>query len=120
IRLASPAIFVDAAGRPMLRPGSADLDGATLEESWFRPVTWKGWHAASRLPKPEETCAATGSTYLLSGDAGALRRIAERLQRDGIGLRRAEGFGEVEVVTRPWRPLATASGEPDEPGAEEA
>ena len=55
IRLASPAVFVDAAGRPSLEPDPVlDLDGATVERRWARPVTWSGWHAASRLPKPDE------------------------------------------------------------------
>jgi CRISPR-associated protein Csx10 len=119
IRLASPAIFVDEAGRPVTAPGPLDLDGATPDRSWARPVTWAGWHAASRLPKPEETCAVAGSTYQLSGPADQLRRLAARLQRDGIGLRRTEGFGDIEIVTRPWRPRAAADGA-QEPGSETA
>lgn len=109
IRLASPAIFADAAGRPRLDPDpDLDLDhaetGAETERAWARPSTWEGWHAASRLPKPDELCAVAGSTYQITGPDEALRRLAGRLLRDGIGLRRAEGFGNVQVITRPWRP----------------
>lgn len=110
IRLASPAIFVDAAGRPVTTPDDLDLDGVTRCRPWARPVTWTGWHAASRLPKPEETCAVAGSTYELWGPPEVLRQLAARLQREGIGLRRTEGFGAVEVITSPWRPRASASG----------
>ncbi len=109
IRLASPAVFVDAAGRPRLAPDpDLDLDGATVGRSWARPVTWSGWHAASRLPKPDELCAAPGSTYRITGRAATLRRLAERLPRDGAGLRRAEGFGDIRVARGPWRPPARA------------
>ena len=104
IRLTSPGVFVDVAGRPRLEPDPVlDLDGAEVERSWARPVTWTGWHAASALPKPEELCAVTGSTYRLAGPPGVLRGLAGRLPAQGAGLRRTEGFGGIEVVTGPWR-----------------
>ena len=107
IRLASPAVFVDAAGRPSLEPDPVlDLDGATIERRWTRPITWSGWHAASRLPKPDEVCAVAGSTYRITGPPGTLRELAERLPRQGAGLRRAEGFGEIRIARHPWRPPA--------------
>jgi CRISPR-associated protein Csx10 len=105
IRLTGPAIFADAAGRPSLDPDPGlDLAGCQVERRWTRAELWEGWHAASRLPKPRELCASAGSTYRISGPAGTLRRLAERLISDGIGLRRAEGFGQMHVVTQPWRP----------------
>jgi CRISPR-associated protein Csx10 len=105
IRLTSPGVFVDVAGRPQLAPDRVlDLDGAEVERSWARPVTWTGWHAASTLPKPEELCAVTGSTYRLTGSAQVLRGLVGRLPTEGAGLRRTEGFGGIEVVTGPWRP----------------
>jgi CRISPR-associated protein Csx10 len=105
IRLDSPAILVDQGGRPRLDP-DPDLDlchEATLDRAWSRPLRWEGWHAASRLPKPLEICAAAGSTYRVTGNHDDLVRLATRLLRDGIGLRRAEGFGVVEVAYGPWR-----------------
>jgi CRISPR-associated protein Csx10 len=105
IRLVSPAVFVDTAGRPLLEPDPAlDLDGMAVADKWVRPVAWSGWHAASRLPKPAEVCAEAGSTYLLRGDREGLARLARRLLAEGLGLRRVEGFGSAEVVTQPWRP----------------
>lgn len=104
IRLVSPAILVDHGGRPRLDP-DPDLDlgrEATLGQSWSRPLRWEGWHAASRLPKPMEICAAAGSTYRLTGSHEDLVRLATRLLRDGIGLRRAEGFGVVTIAYVPW------------------
>jgi CRISPR-associated protein Csx10 len=110
IRLASPAVFVDAAGRPSLQPDPVlDLDGAIVERRWARPATWSGWHAASRLPKPDEVCAIAGSTYRITGQVGVLRDLAERLPREGAGLRRAEGFGDIRIAWQPWRPPAPAA-----------
>ena len=116
IRLVAPAVFVDAAGRPRLDPDPGlDLDAAaTGLTAWARPMTWAGWHAASRLPKPEELCAAAGSTYRIDGPHDALRGLAWRLQREGAGLRRAEGFGCIEIVTTPWRPGVPAAVTPPE------
>jgi CRISPR-associated protein Csx10 len=109
IRLASPAVFVDTAGCPSLEPDQVlDLGGARVERRWARPATWSGWHAASRLPKPDEVCAIAGSTYRITGPAGVLRDLAERLPREGAGLRRAEGFGDIRIAWQPWRPPAPA------------
>ncbi|MBT8225757.1 MAG: hypothetical protein HKP61_22365 [Dactylosporangium sp.] len=106
IRLTSPAILVDVAGRPRLDPDpELDLqETVAMNGAWFRPLRWEGWHAASKLPKPAELCAAAGSTYRLTGEHQTLQQIGDRLLRDGIGLRRAEGFGVVEVADGPWRP----------------
>ena len=110
IRLASPAVFVDAGGRPSLEPNPVlDLDGATVERRWARPAAWSGWHAASRLPKPDEACAIAGSTYQITGPADTLRELAERLPREGAGLRRPEGFGDIRIAREPWRPPAPAA-----------
>ncbi|MEO3747198.1 RAMP superfamily CRISPR-associated protein [Plantactinospora sp. B5E13] len=120
VRLTSPAVFVDPAGRPRLEPEpTLDLTpGATLlPGAWTRPVTWAGWHAASRLPKPTDLCAEAGSTYRITGPPDILATLAERLGRDGIGLRRAEGFGSVTIATGPWRP-AHPPPQPETDGAD--
>lgn len=120
IRLASPAVFVDAAGRPSLEPDDVlDLGGASVQRRWARPAIWSGWHAASRLPKPDEVCAIAGSTYRITGPAEVLRDLAGRLPREGAGLRRAEGFGDIRIAWEPWRPPAPAAPlpTPADPGA---
>jgi CRISPR-associated protein Csx10 len=106
LRLTGPAVFVDPAGRPRLEP-DRDLDlpnGIEVDAAWTRPLHWSGWHAASRLPKPTDVCAAPGSTYRLTADPAILDAFAQRVLDEGIGLRRAEGFGVVEIATAPWRP----------------
>ena len=119
VRLTSPGVFVDVAGRPRLDPDPVlDLDGAAVERTWARPMTWPGWHAASALPKPEELCAVAGSTYLVNGSPGVLCALAERLPAEGAGLRRAEGFGGVQVVTGPRRPPPATAAAATEQGAD--
>ncbi len=105
VRSLSPIILVDAAGRP-----SVDLKAA-LEEQGFGfqgsngvfagRVTTEGaggWHAASGLPKPTDLALARGSVTVLDGDPAAVAKLLDR----GIGIRRAEGFGFLELVTSAW------------------
>jgi len=111
LRLEAPAILVDRATRPLLDLPEDELSETLdtqvrVERRWLRPTLARGWHAASGLPKPVDHALAAGSTFLLSTatgtspDPAALSRLAEA----GIGLRRAEGFGEVAVNPPPWTP----------------
>jgi CRISPR-associated protein Csx10 len=98
LRLISPAILVDEYGAPTTDPTFAlqRLLGpdVSVPSHWTRPAEVTGWHTPSGLPKPVEWAAEAGSTYLLRGvPADAAARIA-----DGLGLRCAEGYGEVELV----------------------
>lgn len=101
LRLSSPAVFVTSDGRPSLVPESAQLQrilgvsSATILRSWARWGTVGGWHAASKLPKPVETVAVAGSTYVVKlGEVPTVERLIT-LQRVGLGIRRHEGFGHL-------------------------
>lgn len=115
VRLLSPAILVDDAGRPAIAlreeicrvlglSADTDLDRLRTRE-WSRPVKVGGWHAASGLPKPTEYALSMGSTLRLvlrpgvAVDSDRLSALAD----EGIGLRRVEGFGEVELNPAAWR-----------------
>ncbi|PZS33527.1 MAG: hypothetical protein DLM58_07505 [Pseudonocardiales bacterium] len=111
LRLRSPAVIVDKYGAPT-SDITAVLDrlfpsDAVLRASWTRPVRVSGWHMASGLPKPDEWALDAGSTFVVEGlpdDAAA--RLAH-----GIGLRRREGYGEIEVcdvASAPWAEQPTA------------
>jgi CRISPR-associated protein Csx10 len=122
LRLRSPAIVVDDAGRPSLDlvpellrilglPSAAVDRGRTRQ--WTRPVKVGGWHAASGLPKPTEYAIAHGSVIVLAVDRefeGGIddARLAE-LAAHGIGLRRIEGFGDIEINPPAWRPAVRAA-----------
>lgn len=62
--------------------------------------TWTGWAAAWGLPKPVTTVIAAGSVIALRAPAEqrtALLDYLTALAAEGLGERRAEGFGEVLV-----------------------
>lgn len=101
LRMESPAVFVDADGRPRPLPDPDELasvlcvDRAEVVRHWSRWEHIGGWHAASRLPKPVDVTVAAGSTYLVwTGNRPTDDALARLLSR-GLGLRRHEGFGHL-------------------------
>lgn len=106
IRTLSPTILVDNRGLP------ADDFGAAIKTAvGCAPVAvWagrvesglaSGWHAASGLPKPAEIAFAPGAVAVLRG---VDRSKLDALLDSGLGLRRNEGYGWVEIVTKAWEP----------------
>ncbi len=66
------------------------------------PERSRGWNAAHGLPRQDEWTVTRGAVYayLLEGDGSARSALVERLarlEREGIGARRNEGFGRVIV-----------------------
>jgi len=123
IRLASPAIIVDDAGRPTLDPVpeivrvlGLPASAVRTQHCWTRPVRVGGWHAASGLPKPAELAIELGSVVVLRFSEQPSTERLWQLAREGVGLRRIEGFGSVQVNPQPWR-LVQAP--PDERAATE-
>lgn len=125
IRLTSPAIIVDDAGRPSLDPVPEILrilrmPGSAIDsrQCWTRPTRVGGWHAASGLPKPVELAMELGSVAVISFREPPAPDGLQRLASEGIGLRRIEGFGTIQVNPQPWRqiqaplPQAAVSEEP--------
>lgn len=110
LRLDSPAVLVDAAGRPADRPDLALLGAllevrvTTVDRAWVRRDRVGGWNAAADLPKPDEHVVTAGSTFVLDladePDPAAVRALVDR----GIGLRRTEGYGWIDVAVGPWQP----------------
>ncbi|MCW2914726.1 MAG: hypothetical protein JWN52_2794 [Actinomycetia bacterium] len=117
LRLASPALLVDAAGRPATRPDEELLSrllGVSVRcgRAWTRTTSVGGWHAASNLPKPEELAVSAGSVFELGLNGGTAEpEGVAALLAHGLGLRRAEGYGWAELATAPWRPPAEARAE---------
>ena len=114
--LDSPAVFVDECGRTRLVPQRGDLErslrgtdgeqlaaGVTVDSAWFRPDSAGGWNAAGGLPKATEAATAAGSVFRLKFpeplSSAAQAAIADR----GLGARRTDGLGWVEIVPEPWR-----------------
>lgn len=110
VKLTSPALVVDDAGRPIFDPAQEilrvlGLPAAMPRQSmcWTRPVRVGGWHAASGTPKPIEHAMAMGSVVVLHLDPQPAPGRLAKLASDGIGLRRIEGFGAVDINPAAWR-----------------
>lgn len=107
INLQSDTILGDARG-PRYWPESANLGLPELvEKAWWLAgySQVRGWSAAWGLPKPVAPALAAGSTFVYRvprGDEGLTREVLERcvtLEQDGIGRRRDEGWGWVQICT---------------------
>lgn len=101
VRLRSPAILLDDFGGASLDLGRA-IEHACAGEvtevarAWTRPALISGWHGIAGLPKPEEWALEAGSTAVIRGVGENGIRTLTR----GLGVRRSEGYGEVELLTR--------------------
>jgi len=109
VRMVSPALFVDNDGFASRAPDLNQLSKIVgvaasdieIEESWTRWVKIGGWHAASALPKNEELAICAGSTFRIKFAQNLTPEQVDALVQHGIGLRRHEGFGHLDVLERP-------------------
>ena len=75
-------------------------DGVEFPAAFVRAGMAGGYNAALGMPKEMLSTAAMGSCIAASVPAGMrteLEQKLERLEREGIGLRRHEGYGRVRV-----------------------
>lgn len=71
--------------------------------SIVEPHAWCGWSTAWGLPKPAVRALAAGSVLLLRAPAGrreSLLNMLAQIEQEGLGERRAEGWGEILVCDR--------------------
>jgi CRISPR-associated protein Csx10 len=117
VRCKTPLIVLDDAGRPttdityeFLRRG---LERTAIVHSWVRPTLIGGWHTVSGLPKPADYALVAGTTYVVdvpAEDTNAWNQV----QVTGLGHRRREGFGVVEVDPDLWEyPKSSEQSAPD-------
>jgi len=97
VDLLAPGILSDAHGLPTLMP-ALYLGGKILTPMFgiTRPDMASGWCIAWGLPRPTHLAACMGSVYAFhwEGNLEELLPHLETLEREGIGRRREEGFGE--------------------------
>lgn len=105
VRLASPAVLLDAYGGPdlseaalvaELRRVSGDHVEVSADPSWLRTEPVSGWHMRSRLPKPLDWTLAPGTVARVTG----LTAAGWNKLQAGIGYRTDEGYGQLDIVTR--------------------
>jgi len=101
LTLASHLALHDEGGQPILgeiQPGDLGLPGATWGWRDLSAVAVPGWNAAWGLPKPDTWALQRGSVLLArvppAQEAATLARLNE-LESEGVGDRRAEGFGRL-------------------------
>ncbi len=99
IDLLSPSILDDN-NMPTLNL-KLDFKSESLKQILFlaQPVFISGWSTAYNYFKPTTYGAAAGSVYVYktSKNLGELIPLLEKLELDGIGRRRGEGYGEVKI-----------------------
>ena len=99
IKLESHALPVDR----FLRPTSdlqLEFPGIAAAAGISKPHTARGWQSAWGLPKPDDTGLEMGSVFLYRYTGTELKKLTaylQELQVKGIGLRKEEGFGRVQV-----------------------
>ena len=84
-----------------------------IERRWVRTEVVGGWHAASGLPKPADAALVAGSVFVLRPSGAVDAATLAGLVSNGLGLRRVEGFGVVDVNPAPWRFPAPVVGPQD-------
>lgn len=104
VTLQSPALFWDEylMARAWLDAASAGLHPDWQLAGWYSQMTTiAGWHAAARVPRTVTPMVAAGSCFAYKTtrpvDLHALAEWAVKLELEGVGERRDEGFGEVAV-----------------------
>jgi len=109
LTLYSDAILVDEYLRCLTSLPATYLSKAlevelTLVRTFSSYHTVSGWHAGAGLPKEDDSAITKGSTFLFrynGNDRDKLIKGLEALEKEGIGLRRNEGFGRI-VVCDPY------------------
>lgn len=95
---------VDNAFPIQKRPVHQFPSGGTIQ--WIAAVTkherLRGWNAAHGLPRQDEWSVARGSVYVYcfqgtSEEREVLIQYLSTLSKDGVGLRRNEGFGTMVI-----------------------
>ncbi|MBA3947483.1 MAG: CRISPR-associated RAMP protein Csx10 [Herpetosiphonaceae bacterium] len=102
VGLQSDAILLENGWQPTMVFSSAQLEAQTgLKADLVRVQASTqivgGWNVRWNRPKPTNIAATAGSVYLFRTDASEAEVITalEQLEAEGIGQRRAEGFGAV-------------------------
>lgn len=105
ITLQADAVLSRADGLPVMVYDAALLQAQTgltaeLVDSYASYDYIGGWNGAWDLPKPTAVVTKMGSTYVYRTTAAqdTVVQALQQLEREGIGQRRGEGFGQVRAL----------------------
>jgi len=87
----------------LIQNGFTEVPGIELVRAFSSPEHFIGWSTAWGLPKPSGLAVKGGSVmiYKVKIMTDELLRALEYLEKEGIGERKEEGFGEV-VICHPF------------------
>lgn len=106
ITLESHLSLKDSLGRPVLgnitaaHLGLKDAKSVKLCAAFLAPAVVSGWNAAQGLPKSDTHAISRGSVLAFCAPQSlqaSLQKQLEELENQGLGERRAEGFGKLTV-----------------------
>ena len=103
---------------PLLHPAEDELStlldtDVTVKRRWVRHERVGGWNRATNLPKPEELAVSAGTVYLLRCTQAPAPQRVRALCDAGLGMRRNEGFGALQLDTEGWSAPAYSPAKPD-------
>jgi CRISPR-associated protein Csx10 len=102
VNLLSDAILLEQGWLPTQELSAAMLKeatgiDATLLRSFTMTAVVGGWNVSWQRPKPSDIAVSMGSVYVFRTKNSPDYKQLARLQLDGIGERRAEGYGQVRI-----------------------
>lgn len=104
----SPLLSVNKCGHPDLSFPNREItnvldmksDDLTLKTSYTRPEMVGGYHSHLRLPRQQFPAIASGSVFVFECSRELNkndRNVLKKLEQEGMGLRKGEGFGRIAV-----------------------
>ena len=108
LTLRSAALVPDAFGRwqqsigadTLMQESGLPAGAWQLRQAYVAQLPIEGWNAALGLPKPDAVAIAAGSCWLFRVQGVSVDELSaalQRLQDNGIGERRPEGYGVIGI-----------------------
>jgi len=73
------------------------LDNNRPEKAFLSLKNITTWNALADLPRETVLALSAGSTFYFSGDFIKNKKTLEEAEKNGIGVRREQGFGEIKI-----------------------
>lgn len=116
ITFLSNAILRDANGQATLDPLAAlrsvlEVNDLEIKNTFHKFETVGGFNRQWGLPLPQSQALGAGSVFVAESTSGVEREALAKLERLGMGERKAEGFGRVAVSVNPQKHFDLETGD---------